>query len=727
MVSEEIIKQQERFKQQGLPYIDYKTNKLYNTHHFKEVSKYAEEHGLYTKIERDTPNWVKFWEKELDKCENGITIGGITINGYFYFFLNYFILPVHEVDDDGVVATNYKTANFWQLHYNLFWALEISRKGITQEKFDKLGLFLKPHTEDLSGNKHLCLIKPRQVGMSNVFGSILARDFSIRRIGSKNYKKLIMYAASEIYLSDVLDKCWTTLDYLSRMDVGFKHERMVHNEPFHKKASYKTDGASPIEIQTGGEVIGIILNDPNKSRGKSAYTLFFEEAGSIKRLEEAISIARPSVEVGGRMTGQIIMGGTGGHVDATNSKGSSIQGLRNSILKPSTNNFMRFDNSHYQRGMDETGLFFPVQFAHHGIAIDKDGNIDFEKATQHELNERNKLKDDPDALMRRKAEYPMTISEALSQETSSFFNAEKLVNQQLKLERYSKEKTGRFEWDSVGDKIFVKFIPDPKGKVVIVEEPIENPPSYLYIAGIDSIDYGTSNSTTTNGSAFAMIMKKRTLGMSHGNKYVAYYKDRPYNEKDAYEIALQMLWYYNATANVERTRKEIVTFFERPIIKVNSTPINLPKQTGKFCLEPTKAQEGNLNYKMNNRKGKQLVGTNARPDTIKYMESLQRDYIQEHSDTIEILPLITELLMYDGTNRSKCDLVVASQLVELYDMELLLTNRFPKKSEIKEQSVKKDIKWVKTNNGYVKKIVQENPRKELEDSFKNMLRNEKYH
>ena len=63
----------------------------------------------------------------------------------------------------------------------------------------------------------------------------------------------------------------------------------------------------------------------------------------------------------------------------------------------------------------------------------------------------------------------------------------------------------------------------------------------LYVAGIDGIDIGGDESATdTNVSDFCIVIKKRIRGMDEP-KYVAMYKDRPRDVRQAYETAHKLL------------------------------------------------------------------------------------------------------------------------------------------------------------------------------------------
>lgn len=81
--------------------------------------------------------------------------------------------------------------------------------------------------------------------------------------------------------------------------------------------------------------------------------------------------------------------------------------------------------------------------------------------------------------------------------------------------------------------------------LLVVESPILDetgkPYKNLYVAGIDAIDMGKSDSATDSDvSDFCVVVKKRILGMDDP-KYVAMYKFRPNDIRQAYDLTLKLL------------------------------------------------------------------------------------------------------------------------------------------------------------------------------------------
>jgi hypothetical protein len=83
----------------------------------------------------------------------------------------------------------------------------------------------------------------------------------------------------------------------------------------------------------------------------------------------------------------------------------------------------------------------------------------------------------------------------------------------------------------------------------------------LYVAGVDGIDIGMSETSelTKDPSDFCMVVKKRIFGLDDP-KYVAIYKDRPEDVREAYEVAIALAMYYNCVINIEATRRGFVTW-----------------------------------------------------------------------------------------------------------------------------------------------------------------------
>lgn len=91
------------------------------------------------------------------------------------------------------------------------------------------------------------------------------------------------------------------------------------------------------------------------------------------------------------------------------------------------------------------------------------------------------------------------------------------------------------------DIIGVRFKPHIDGPVHILEEPVweddpKNKINNLYVAGIDGIDIGMSETSaeTKSPSKFCTVIKRRIYGTKEPT-YIAYYLDRPNDIREAYK------------------------------------------------------------------------------------------------------------------------------------------------------------------------------------------------
>lgn len=93
------------------------------------------------------------------------------------------------------------------------------------------------------------------------------------------------------------------------------------------------------------------------------------------------------------------------------------------------------------------------------------------------------------------------------------------------------------------------------------EVPVYKEMRDLYVAGIDGIDIGANQTSkeTRDPSDFCITIKKRAFGMNDP-QYVAMYKDRPGDIREAYKIAMCLARYYNCKINIEATRMGMVTW-----------------------------------------------------------------------------------------------------------------------------------------------------------------------
>lgn len=717
----------EEAKEKGLPYsVPYLYQgrtlyKLYNTHMFSPMARQKKIRGKYNPFSLDSTEWMELTTREIYRNLYGYTCGALRITGYHYFFLNYSIVSKTIELESNETITIDSNPDFWKIHYDWFWAVEIAEKGIDKEEYKNLSLDIRLSDESLKGKKHITCAKTRRAGWSYLVHSMVMRDVAVTDPRTLNFKLDYIIASKEDYVSDLFDKVLTTKSYLDReTDYMFKHFYDRYDTKTRIRASEKD--SEGVEIKTGGEAIGVVVNkNAQKVRGKGVYKIFAEEFGVFPAGAKALASILPLVEEGGRVRGMFIGFGTGG--EATD----DISAIQECFNKPSAFNMMEFNNSIFEDKATHTGFFVPCMYTNR-LYMDLNGNPDLHGALEHQLEKRKKKEQlDAQSIVKFKAEEPITPSDIFNFGSSKNpFNIDKLVearellNSKFTLAQraivnsstvnnsdYSSFPYYKYRLDYVFDAsgicIGVKAVKDKNGYVEMIEtipQTINGTvPKGLYIAGIDSIDQGSEESAVgVKGSKLSMVVKKRTAPFvdENANAYVAVLSLRTEKVEDSYEAALKLSILFNCTINLERSKIRIINHFQKSAY--------FGDQSFRFCDEMMALVDSS------NRgaRGRKMFGTAPSKKNNDLMDSYLKSYIEDFVDNLNFLSVIDDCLYYSTTNRTKFDNVVALGLTELYEESLTLSNQAPRNPERAQGTIARYV--YKTVNG-VRKKVREEPKK----------------
>ena len=630
-----------------------------NTHLFSEAANYFIRHKCYTKEPRGSKGYRDFWTEERRRCLYGHTIGEVRITGYNYFYLNYYTMEIPEDPSNVKSGTTQAFPKFYDYQYRVFNLIEYcEQKGL-----------------------NLGLIKVRGCGLSEIAASLGARDFFINnrdRANNAVFKRIVYAAAQEGFLYDdgVITKCFRAIDFLNdTTDGGIRQGLAIANKEERLAGAKKTDNTI---IQKGGNVLGVTVAKPDSIRGKRGYKILFEESGAFKKLTETYNVALPLVRRGGAVTGMLMCWGT------SNSETTGIEGFKKMIHNPSSYKMVKFKNvwdgvksaddlisipknplDYIIEDEDENGVgFFIPSYAALFSAADKDGNIDWVKAYKHYEKERNLIFKGQSSADARSfiGDHAFTLKEALQTPGTNDFDQNKLYIQYEKvvIKKIAKQPEKGFLEFVFDDELKltrkiqgVKWYPNEKGNILILEHPQEGDYKDLYISGIDSIDQGKSDSTS-GSSSIAMLVKKRMTGVSDfSNIYVAQYVDRPNDIIEGYLNCLKLAIYFNAKINLEYTKIRIIDTFKKY------------HQDYRFIERPQILVSDGISG--NNSR---LKGTPANAKAIQMQDSLIKEYISEYYEFILFEDMILQLRDYNKEDRTKSDLVVAMGLCELADNDM---------------------------------------------------------
>lgn len=537
---------------------------LTNTEYFSEAANdFKRNKGVYTKAPYGSKEYTVYWAIQKDRCLNGYTVGDLSITGRHYFYLNF--CPIKRTRNDGKPIVGMQAKEllfpaFWEIDYHWWWAKEISMKGMMKEQVAALKIEGLPIIDYTTG-KHLSCLKTRRAGFSYKEAADGVYNYNFIP-NSKSY----YFASGKPFLEGdgILTKVTDYLTHLNSNTQRFwRKNRMVKDTIYHRRASYYDKRKD--EKGYMSEIMGVVIDDPNKVRGKDGIKITYEEAGSFKNLKAALAISMPSVNDGGIMTGQISVFGTGGE------EGPDIEGLEEIFGDPEAYDMLAWNNI-WEEGMEATkcGYFVPCFRANQSF-MDDAGNVNIEGAIAFDENERNKKKKlkDPKELDRRIAEFPRTPSEALQRVSANIFPVAEITNWIKRVEHDKDLQSSILHGVLFQGKTSVEFSPssevkpllqfphknddDLTGCVTIYDKPERDTLGVAvpgkYFAVVDPYYKDQAEDRTSLWACYIFKQKKR--GDPSSNKMVASYIARPTALRTAYRNTVLLTQMYNGTIQSE--------------------------------------------------------------------------------------------------------------------------------------------------------------------------------
>lgn len=545
-------------------------NKLVNTRYFSEAGlDFYKNEGAYTKAPIGSREYKEYWDLQDERCLNGYSVGDLWIPGRHYFYLNF--CPISRVPESTLMkimeesrgkrngiskATLSKIMEFprfWEIDYQWYNYKYIAANG---------GSF---NGVTSPGGQHICCGKARGAGFSYKEASDGVYNYNFIP-GSKSY----YFASIAQYLDTdgILNKAQYMMDFINTNCHEWKQNRQKKNTVLHQRASYIDEFGN--EKGSMSEIIGIVVDDPEKVRGKRGAKITFEEAGSFKNLKKAISTSVASIKDGGFTVGQMTVFGTGGE------EGPSIEGLEDVFYNPEVFNMLAFPSPEEGYEHTECGFFVPCTMAN-PMFMDIEGNIDLTAAREYEMGQRAvKAKSkDPKELDRRKAEYPLSPSELFQRLTVNMFNIGE-VDAQIRRVESSSAIQSFIRYGSLvsseTENSGYQFVPmtqekakpviqyphkkgdDLSGCITIYEKPFINQsgqvPIGLYSIVFDPYYKEEAEDLTSLFVAYVIKQYNNISPLSEGLP-VASYIGRPQQQDVAFRNLFALTAYYNSTVQGE--------------------------------------------------------------------------------------------------------------------------------------------------------------------------------
>lgn len=651
---------------------------------FTEVRETFLRTGRYCSYLPRSKRWDAFWKEQYTRCKYGMTSHGYTITGDNYFFLNFYQLPVVDMDKASGEGTNESFPVFFASQYMFFHYLQMCRVL----------------------HKNAALMKARSIGFSEINASLAARLYTtIKR------SRTMITCFKDTYLNGTFSKLDHALTFINTNADGFFKPRLT-DKTLEKKSGYqvKIDGQFT-DFGWRSVVIGINGSKPSNIRGDRVDLLIYDEAGSWPDLTTAVVQGQELCEVQGVPRGIMLFGGTGGDF------GPPLEGLKKIYYNPKAFKILPFKHKWTQDGTTiESGFFLPYFLQSlNPEYMDSRGvcnQTEYKKLLQEE---RNNLLAVPEEYLKKCAERCWNAEEAFTLEGQNKFNKMKIADQLAKIRlhkigprpqvgtidyiyksnKHSLENIDGFRWLLNSGKVQILEHPvwsdlykeqiekqkrEAEEQGIDFEAPVYTEMNDLYVAGIDGIDIGAAQTSkeTRDPSDFCIVIKRRAFGLNEP-QYVAMYKDRPQNIREAYKIAMCMCRYYNCRINIEATRVGMITWARE-------------NKCLQYFMKRPRATLTDIKYGTTKQ-----YGTPATKTIIEQQTDLIADYVEDYGHNIWFEDMLEQLNGYNDENKTKFDIIAALGMVELADQEL--SGRQPTKVD-KEVEEFQDYGYYINDKGY---------------------------
>lgn len=651
---------------------------------FTEVRETFLKTGKYCSYLPRSKRWDAFWDEQYIRCKYGMTSHGYTITGDNYFFLNFYQLPVVDMDKASGEGTNEGFPVFFASQYMFFHYLQMCRVL----------------------HKNAALMKARSIGFSEINASLAARLYTTIK-----KSRTMITCFKDTYLNGTFSKLDHALTFINTNADGFFKPRLT-DKALEKKSGYqvKIDGQFT-DFGWRSVVIGINGSKPSNIRGDRVDLLIYDEAGSWPDLTTAVVQGQELCEVQGVPRGIMLFGGTGGDF------GPPLEGLKKIYYNPRAFKILPFRHKWTQDGTTiESGFFLPYFLQSlNPEYMDSRGvcnQTEYKKVLQEE---RNNLLAVPEDYLKKCAERCWNAEEAFTLEGQNKFNKMKIADQLAKIRlhkigprpqvgtidytyksnKHSLENINGFRWLLNSGKVQILEHPvwsdlykeqiekqkrEAEEQGIDFEAPVYTEMNDLYVAGIDGIDIGAAQTSkeTRDPSDFCIVIKRRAFGLNEP-QYVAMYKDRPQNIREAYKIAMCMCRYYNCRINIEATRVGMITWARE-------------NKCLQYFMKRPRATLTDIKYGTTKQ-----YGTPATKTIIEQQTDLIADYVEDYGHNIWFEDMLVQLNGYNDENKTKFDIIAALGMVELADQEL--SGRQPTKVD-KEVEEFQDYGYYINDKGY---------------------------
>lgn len=511
--------------------------------YFRPAALHYEQHNCYTfLIPNKNPNseYYRWFQEEKRRCREGYVreSDGEWVTGDMYWFLNYSPILLSKIKKGTKKAD--RVRDFPRVFEGIYW-----RSHYLQQARNE--------------GKHAAELARRGAGKSFFLASKMAKNLILGESSEATRDVVtILTAYQKEYLADkdgTLSKFVPMIDFVSE-HTEFPRLRLRNSsqEMFWQMGYMDSYGRKKGSLNS---VMGVSSKDDvDKLRGKRGF-IYFEEFGNFPGLLDIYNTVRSGLEDGEYAFGQAYLIGT------ANNKESNFESAKSLLYEPDTHRILSVNNVYdkVKQGRPKFAYFFPAFINREGC-YDDNGNSDVVAALKEILMYRYdaKYSSNPNVILSRIAEYPITPSEAIIKVKNAYFPVSSLSERLQQLDTDPKafddiyvgklvqNKDGIVEFVTSGDIPIRKYGVENSttGALEIYEMPQKNHEGEVfpnrYIIGHDPVDNDQADSSSLS-STFVLDL--------FTDRIVAEYTGRQPFADDNFEIVRLLCLYYRATCMYE--------------------------------------------------------------------------------------------------------------------------------------------------------------------------------
>lgn len=401
---------------------------------FSRVADFYEKHGCYCLEPDDSPNAIKFWQREMDRRVKGV-------QAYCKLYIKDIPAYLAAKSDAERKALLHKVRITGD-HYNYLNYGRIDRAPNEKERkqLDREGLF-KVHTvagfpsfwdgdywnfkiDELIANNscNLCKAKARRKGFSYKRGSQAANTLNA------NKNVTVILAADTLDYLTVKD----ATSYMVKVNLDWYEnhtywKRGYLSENFDKgiELGYKKTKEGQKAFGFRSKLLSVAIGrNESAAVGKKAIETDFEEAGKCPNLQKALDVMMSNSESGAMRIGTIRVYGTGG------TKGANWEAFSNCFYNPGKNDMLPMENIWDDNSRHAVcGFFFPQIWDYEPFI--EDGNSLLFASWKDDYDKKRGAEKEKDA-----GEYNIYVGQRANSPNEAFTNTQENIFHSPELTNY---------------------------------------------------------------------------------------------------------------------------------------------------------------------------------------------------------------------------------------------------------------------------------------------------